>query len=414
MAETDPPKLNPEALVLRARPPRAVRFKRNLLVGIAAAGCVAIFGVVWIALKTPSLRSGFSGDDTARIGHAGTPDGLSGLPSNYGQLAKAKPQLGPPLPGDLGPPVVEREKQLGVSSGGEPFRPNAEDDAARAERLRLAQQARQAREAGVFFQIARHDVAAPHADPAMSTAAGAATEGPSQPGNRLALDPERDQNNQQRKIDFEKEAAARSIYNDHPLQTPASPYQVMAGTVIAASLLTGVNSDLPGMVVAQVTEAVYDTVTGRILLVPQGARLIGTYDSVIAFGQSRALLVWQRILMPDGSSIQIDNLPATDPAGYTGLEDEVDYHTWTLLKGVVLSTLLGVGSQASFGSSQSNLVQAIQQSSQESTNEAGQRVIEKNLNIQPTITIRPGWPLRVVVHKDLILKPYPQSGSTNQ
>jgi len=159
-------------------------------------------------------------------------------------------------------------------------------------------------------------------------------------------------------------------------------------------------------VTAQVTENVYDTVTGRTLLIPQGARLVGTYDSVVAFAQSRALLVWKRIIMPDGSSIVIDNLPATDAAGYAGLEDQVDYHTWRLLTGVALSTLLGVGSQLTFGDQQSNLVQAIRESSQESINRAGQRITEKNLNIQPTITIRPGWPLRVVVHKDLVLRPY--------
>jgi type IV secretion system protein VirB10 len=166
------------------------------------------------------------------------------------------------------------------------------------------------------------------------------------------------------------------------------------------------DSDLPGMVTAQVTEAVRDTATGRILLIPQGSRLIGAYDSVVAFGQSRALLVWQRIVMPDGSSIQIDNLPATDAAGYAGLEDQVDYHTWTLLKGIAMSTLLGVGTQVTFGSGQSNLVQAIQQSTQESANQAGQRIVEKDINIQPTLTVRPGWPLRVIVHKDLILRPY--------
>jgi type IV secretory pathway VirB10-like protein len=110
-----------------------------------------------------------------------------------------------------------------------------------------------------------------------------------------------------------------------------------------------VNSDLPGLVLAQVTENIYDSVTGRVLLIPQGARLIGAYDSVVAFGQSRALLVWQRIVMPDGSSIQFDNLPAEDAAGYAGLKDEVDYHTWQLLKGVALSTLLGVGAELSLG-----------------------------------------------------------------
>ncbi len=181
---------------------------------------------------------------------------------------------------------------------------------------------------------------------------------------------------------------------------------MLAGSIIAASLLTGVNSDLPGEVTAQVTENVYDTVTGRTLLIPQGARLIGTYDSVVAFAQSRALLVWQRIIMPDGSSVLIDNLPATDAAGYSGLEDQVDYHTWQLLKGVALSTVLGVGGQVAFGSQNSNLVEAIRQSTQESANQAGQRIVEKNLNIQPTITVRPGWPLRVVVHKDLVLRPY--------
>ncbi|TGP31474.1 TrbI/VirB10 family protein, partial [bacterium M00.F.Ca.ET.228.01.1.1] len=99
----------------------------------------------------------------------------------------------------------------------------------------------------------------------------------------------------------------------------------------------GINSDLPGLVVAQVTENVHDTVTGNILLIPQGSRLIGVYDSVVAFGQKRALLVWQRILLPDGSSAEIDNLPASDTAGYAGLEDKVDFHTWQMIKGVALA-----------------------------------------------------------------------------
>ena len=180
----------------------------------------------------------------------------------------------------------------------------------------------------------------------------------------------------------------------------------MAGSVIAASLITGINSDLPGLVVAQVTENVYDTVTGRTLLIPQGSRLIGTYDSVIAFGQSRALLVWQRIILPDGSSFRVDNLPATDTAGYAGLEDEVDYHTWRLIKGIALATLLGVGTELSLGSDESDLVRAIRESTQQNVSRAGQRITEKNLNIQPTITVRPGWPLRIIVHRDLVLRPY--------
>ena len=143
----------------------------------------------------------------------------------------------------------------------------------------------------------------------------------------------------------------------------------------------------------------------QILLRPQGSRLIGAYDSVIAFGQSRALVVWQRIILPNGSSIQIDNLPASDTQGYSGLEDDVDFHTWQLLKGVALSTLLGVSTQLTL-SGQSDLVTAVRQSTQDSVNQAGQQITEKSLNVQPTITVRPGWPLRVIVHKDLVLKPY--------
>jgi type IV secretion system protein VirB10 len=403
---SEPSKVSPETLTLKATPRRVVRFKRNLLVGLAAVGCVGILSVVWLALKGPGVRVGSNGDELYSSGRNGTPDGLAGLPRDYGQIPKPRQQLGPPLPGDLGPPIVEREKQLGVSPTG----PNAEDEAARAERLRLAQQAQQAREAGVFFQLNQRSGNA--ALPTGSSGASPTT-APGSPSAadaglpHLNIDLERDQNDQQHKTDFVDQAVARDIYNDHALQTPASPYEVLAGTVISASLLTGLDSDLPGMVTAQVTEDVRDTITGRILLIPHGSRLIGAYDSVVAFGQSRALLVWQRIVMPDGSSIQIDNLPATDAAGYAGLEDQVDYHTWTLLKGIAMSTLLGVGTQVTFGNGQSNLVQAIQQSTQESANQAGQRIVEKDINIQPTITVRPGWPLRVIVHKDLILRPYP-------
>ena len=109
--------------------------------------------------------------------------------------------------------------------------------------------------------------------------------------------------------------------------------------------------------------------------------------------------------MPDGSSIQIDNLPATDAAGYSGLEDQVDYHTWQLIKGVAISTLLGVGSELAING-QSDLLLSIRESTQDSVNQAGQQITQKNLNIQPTIKVRPGWPLRVIIHKDLVLRPY--------
>lgn len=158
-------------------------------------------------------------------------------------------------------------------------------------------------------------------------------------------------------------------------------------------------------VTAQITENVYDTVTGAILLIPQGSRLIGTYDSAVAFGQSRALLVWQRIILPDGASIRLDALPASDTAGYAGLEDTVDHHTWPLLKGIALATFLGVGTELALPNER-DFVRAIRESTQQNVAQAGQRVTEKHLNIQPTITIRPGWPLRVIVQRDIVLRPY--------
>jgi type IV secretion system protein VirB10 len=161
-------------------------------------------------------------------------------------------------------------------------------------------------------------------------------------------------------------------------------------------------------VIAQVTQNINDTVTGQYVLIPQGAKLIGRYDSVIAFGQSRALLVWSRIIYPDGASIVIDAMPASDVAGYAGLSDQVDFHTFRLLKGVVLSTLLGVGTELSFDDAESDIVAALRESAQTSANQAGQKIVQRNLDIQPTIKIRPGWPLRVIVHKDLVLRPFNQ------
>jgi type IV secretion system protein VirB10 len=394
-----PRKASPDTLMLRASPRRIVRFKRGVIIGGAAAGSLAIAGVVWLALGSHPLHLIKPVDEQAVSDRRTPADAVANLPGDYSKV----PPLGPPLPGDLGRPILDRQRELAMQAG-EPApaaAKTAEEQAAEAERQRLAAQAHQAREAGVMVQsTGRAATVANTATPASDVSA------PARPASedakdRLALDPDRDQNNQQRKLDFVGQNASGGIYNAHMLEMPASPYQVMAGSVIAASLITGLDSDLPGMVVAQVTENVFDTVTGHTLLIPQGSRLVGSYDSVVAFGQSRALLVWQRIILPDGSSIKIDNLPATDAAGYAGLADNVDFHTWRLLKGVALSTLLGVGTQLSIGGD-GDLVRAIRESTQQSAGQAGQQIVTRQLNVQPTIRVRPGWPLRVIVHRDLI------------
>jgi len=427
LRHTDPPaagaaKVDAEALALRAKPRPVTRINRRVLMLLSGTRLLFVFGATNFALDPPRLFDrNETGRELIRTDNTPTPEGLEGLPRNYGDLPKPV-ELGPPLPGDLGGAILDKERELGVGPSPDlPFRPNPEDDAARAERIRQARLASQGRESGVFFQLSTRTADASNTPATVGSATPAPSPADRNPFNGLSaaegdqglgLDLQNDQNLQGRKLDFLKQGVETKIYNLHALQDPASPYQVMAGTIIPASLVTGVNSDLPGRAIAQVTENVYDTVSGRYLLIPQGARVIGIYDSVVAFGQSRALVVWQRIIMPDGSSVVIENLPASDTAGYAGLEDEVNFHTWRLLKGIVLSTLLGVGTELSFGDSESDLVKAIRESTQDSANRVGQRVTGRNLNIQPTITIRPGWPLRIIANKDMVLRPYRGRGES--
>jgi len=214
------------------------------------------------------------------------------------------------------------------------------------------------------------------------------------------------QNGQDRKLAFVNASIDRRTTSADRLAKPASPFVVQAGTVIPAALITGIRSDLPGQITAQVTENVYDTPTGRARLIPQGARLIGIYDSQVAFGQSRVLLVWTRLIMPNGRSIVLERQPGADAAGYAGLQDEVDNHWSELFKAAALSTLLGVGTELGSSGNDSDIIQALRRGAGDSLNQTGQQVVRRNLNIQPTLTIRPGFPVRVIVNRDLVLEPY--------
>ena len=183
----------------------------------------------------------------------------------------------------------------------------------------------------------------------------------------------------------------------------------MAGTVIAGALVTGIKSDLPGDVIATVTEPVYDTATGKYLLIPQGSRILGKYNSQVSYGQSRVQVVWNRVILPDTSSFQLDNLVGTDQAGYAGLEDGVDWHWDRVFAGAALTTLLGIGAElAAPGNRQdgNRVVIAGRDGLQDSVNQLGQEMTRRNMNIQPTLTARPGLPMRLVVNRDLVLRPY--------
>ncbi|AOH84287.1 conjugal transfer protein TrbI [Sphingomonas panacis] len=384
------PKVDPETFAIRSKPARAIRFRRGVIIAIAALGSVSLMAVAWIALKPRVFSAVADRQDLSEPSNRPSADALNGLPATYGDA----PKLGPPLPGDLGRPILESQRRMAMETG---TGSDPSNNQAAQERERQLAELKAARESGVLVQ-GRTTASTP----TVAEAAGTPTPLPT-PAANPALDPGHDPNAQGRKAQFVGTLDRSDDVNPHTLTAAPSPYLLSAGSVISASLITGLRSDLPGLVTAQVTAQVFDSPTGRILLIPQGSRLIGSYDSVVAFGQKRALIVWQRIMLPDGSSLRIDNVPATDASGYAGLQDKVDFHTWALLKGVALSTLLGVGSQLTV-TGESDLVQAIRESTQQNVSRAGDQLTSRNLDIQPTITIRPGATVRLVVHKDLVFR----------
>lgn len=391
------PKVDPETLVIRARPRSPIRFRRGLIIGIAAAGSVSLMTIAFVALRPQVFQTVAESEELSQPNSRPATDALNGVPATYGDA----PKLGPPLPGDLGRPILEHQRSMALETGPVGTGTSAQPtQAAQAERERQLADLRAAHQSGLLVQ---GRTALPGAEGPPASPPPPASVSPDQ--GRLTLDPIRDPSAQQRKADFIGSASGQADINPHRIVAAPSPYLLSAGSVISASLITGLRSDLPGLVTAQVTGRVYDSPTGQILLIPQGARLIGSYDSVVAFGQRRALIVWQRIVLPNGSSLRIDNVPGTDASGYSGLEDKVDFHTWTLLKGVGLSTLLGVGSEMAF-TGDGDLVQALRRSTQDNVSRAGDQITQRNLNIQPTITIRPGAIVRLVVNKDLILAPW--------
>lgn len=205
-------------------------------------------------------------------------------------------------------------------------------------------------------------------------------------------------------------------YLDSPLQEPITPFSLQAGFVIPAIMLSGINSELPGQVMAQVSRNVYDTPTGRYLLIPQGARLIGSYNSGIQYGQSRILMAWQRIVFPDGRTLDLGAMPGADQAGYAGFHDKVNNHyirlftSAILLSGVIAGVELSQNKDSKSDTEPSNSQRASDALSEALGQSLGQTLTElfrKNLSIAPTLEIRPGYRFNVMVTKDMAFEePY--------
>jgi type IV secretion system protein VirB10 len=369
---------------LRAEPPRVTRLSRKVLASVAAVALVSIGSALIYALQTRD--GGTGGEELYSTSNRQTADGLAGLPRDY-----TGPVLGPPLPGDLGRPI------LGAQNRGQPVAPppitTPTVDAAEQRRLAEEEAARLSR---VFFQTEARTGSSAGA-PGGSTMPGLDLAGlTGQPGQQTAQD---------RQAAFLNAPVDRRTTASDRVAPPASPYVLQAGAVIPAALITGIRSDLPGQITAQVTESVYDSPTGSLLLIPQGTRIIGQYDNNVQFGQRRVLLVWDRLILPNGRSIVLERQPGADAAGYAGLEDGVDYHWWDLAKAAGLSTLLSIGAELAVDDDD-RLLSAIRNGGQDTINDAGQQIIRRQLNVAPTLTIRPGFPVRIIVTRDLVLEPY--------
>jgi type IV secretion system protein VirB10 len=365
------------AMRLRADPPRVTRISRKVIVGLGVAAGLGIGAALIYGLQRPDRSA--APEELITTDRRQPADGLRDLPGSYDAI----PQLGPPLPGDLGGGILDAQ-QRGQPIAAPSLAPPTMDP---AEQQRLAE-LEAARVSDLFFQTR----------PGAPTSTGFQMP-PAAPVSGLAATPETDP----RQAFLTAPTDRRTVAPDR-VQPPASPYLLQAGSVIPAALITGIRSDLPGQITAQVTQNVYDSPTGSLLLIPQGTRLIGAYDDSITVGQRRVLLVWTRLIFPDGRSLVLERQPGADAAGYAGLEDRVDNHWASILRAAGLSTLLAVGAELATDE-EDRLARALRDGALDTINEAGQRIVQRQLEVPPTLTIRPGFPVRVIVTRDLVFAP---------
>ena len=376
-----------QELRLRPDPPRVMRLSRRAIALATAIGGLGLGAILIVALQN-NRQEGNQTElfSTERIQAA---EGLSTLPRDYADV----PRLGPPLPGELGRAILgaqDRGQPVPAPPLSGPLAPTVNP-----EEQRRLQELDAARLSALFAEAQTVPRGGAQATPT-PTATGALF--PSTLGSPTANDP----------ISGREAFLARSGDMDtvsaQRMTPPPSPYILQAGTVIPAALITGLRSDLPGQISAQVTSNVYDSPSGRYLLIPQGARLLGEYDSRIASGQSRLLLVWTRLILPDGRSIVLERAPGTDGTGASGLQDRVNYHWGRVFLAAGLATILNLGLESG-SESEDDVAQAIREAAQDTIGRTGDEIVRQQLAVRPTLTIRPGFPVRVMVTRDLILEP---------
>ena len=372
-------------LRLRPDPPRVMRLSRRAIALAAAVGGLGLGAILIVALQDNDQSEGptelFS---TERIQAA---EGLSQLPRNYGDI----PRLGPPLPGELGRAILgAQDRGQPVPAHAGPAMPNVDP-----EKQRRMQELEAARLSTLFAEAQTVPHGGPPAAPTLP-ATGAMF--PSSQNTQTANDPASG-----REVFLSRNVETDTVSTER-MTPPPSPYILQAGSVIPAALITGLRSDLPGQISAQVTSNVYDSPSGRYLLIPQGARLLGKYYSQISFGQTRLLLVWTRLILPDGRSIKLKREPGSDSAGAAGLQDRVNHHWGRVFLAAGLATILNLGLESG-AESEDGVARAIREAAQDTIGRTGDEIVRRQIAIPPTLTIRPGFPVRVMVTRDLIFEP---------
>ena len=379
--------------------PATTRFKRKVviattIIGLSTFGAAAVWGIWGSNAFQPKAKEGkFQAVTVAPL-----PDSIQNVPATYG-AAQTPPKLGQPTNPVANPPAsatgaiaAQRPMTPPIvpypQIPGYPPYPSAQiPQVSPAEKELL-----EARKSAIAFSGTNSQTPSQAQTTILPmTRTATAQTAPPQP--------------------TAQSTQGKSFFSSSQPIAPMASTVLQAGTVIPASLLSGINSDLPGQVVAQVREDVYDSVTGQNVLVPLGSRIIGFYDNKITYGQERVGITWNRLIFPNGYSLDLEGLQGSDNAGYSGLKDRVNNHTGRLLRGVLISSILAAGASIATGGSptyydQQSFGQLAGRGAAENIAGVGQKLAEKDLSIPPTVTIRPGTRFTVIVDKDFALSPY--------
>ena len=386
--------------------PFVKRFNRKTVavLGIAIA-LVAILAFGTALNRAPPHHAAEQSAAETTAAAPAAADTINGLPTSYADV----PHLGPRVPGEVGSMVAGNPTLLGAAAS---MGPTAASGVVATGRVyspaesEEAKLAAHARESGFGFAGGSGSSATGAANGnGLDRFAGAG--GLPMPAGPVLPKGDRDADNRQDdKQDFlERNRPARWDLKDR-LHTPVSPYTIFSGTVIPGVLLTGIDSDLPGEIEGQISQNIYDTVAGKHLVIPQGTKLIGMYDSRISYGQTRVLVVWTRLIRPDGSNIDLEGMPGADLSGYAGVTGSVDRHVARLVGAVLLGSLIQAGTAAGTSYTDPTFPDRARQGVGQGINEATQQVVRKELQLQPTIRVAPGARFAVFTTKDLSLPPY--------